>query len=237
MQQLTLFNNTSSRTLRHAANKKMRKNARQVQPNTNWELWSQTNESEKELALFFLDIRNFTPLAEKHQAFDVIHIVKKLFSTFQNIIRIHHGRIIETSGDGFYAAFGFDCNVKQAVNESVKAGMTILKTLEDLNAQSFEKNLHQRIDVGIGIHVGYVATGNLNIGSKNHLIVMGYPVNVASRLQAATKELNNNFIVSSEVFKQLDDPSLHHESVTTYLKGVTTPCELYLLGKSYLQER
>lgn len=233
MQQLTLFSNTSTRPLRHAVNKRVRKTARNARPNTHWELWSQENESEKELALFFLDIRNFTPLAEKHQAFDVIHIVKKLFSTFQNIIRIHHGRIIETSGDGFYAAFGFDCNVKQAVNASVKAGMTILKTLENLNVQSFEKNLHQRIDIGIGVHVGSVATGSLSIGSKDHLIVMGYPVNVASRLQAATKELNNNFVVSLDVFKQLDDLDVTPECVTTYLKGVTAPLEIYLLGKSY----
>jgi adenylate cyclase len=156
-----------------------------------------------------------------------------LFSTFQNIIRIHHGRIIETSGDGFYAAFGFDCDVREAVNASVKAGMTILKTLENLNKQSFEKNLHQRIDIGIGIHVGSVATGSLSIGSKDHLIVMGYPVNVASRLQAATKELNNNFLVSSGVFKQLDNLDTTPPCVTTYLKGVTTPLEIYLLGKAY----
>ena len=232
MQQLTLFN-TSSRALRHTGNKKVRKSVRQPQPSSDLELWSQEQPSEKELALFFLDIRNFTALAERHQAFDVIHIVKKLFSTFQHIIRIHHGRIIETSGDGFYAAFGFDDNVKQAVNASVKAGMAILKTLENLNEQSFEKNLHQRLDIGIGIHVGSVATGNLSIGSRDHLIVMGYPVNVASRLQAATKALNNNFVVSSDVFKRLDDLGTKPECITMYLKGVTTPLEIYLLGQSY----
>ena len=80
------------------------------------------------MALFFLDIRNFTPLVEKHQAIDVIHIVKKLFSRFQNIIRVHRGQIIETSGDGFYAAFGFDRGAKEAVNASVQAGMAILET-------------------------------------------------------------------------------------------------------------
>jgi adenylate cyclase len=198
-----------------------------------WDLWTQETEAEKEMALFFLDIRNFTPLIEKHQAFDVIHIVKKLFSTFQNIIRIHHGRIIETSGDGFYAAFGLDRDVTEAVNAAVQAGMAILETLENLNARSFEKNLHQRIDVGIGVHVGKVATGNFHLGSKDHFVVMGYPVNVASRLQAATKELNNNFIVSSDVFKVLKNPPMNNAAVKANLKGVTGPCELHLIGKPY----
>jgi adenylate cyclase len=220
--------------LRGQANKRLRKNNRSTQVNgTRWDLWTQETEAEKELALFFLDIRNFTPFAEKYQALDVIHIVKKIFSTFQNIIRIHHGRIIETSGDGFYAAFGFEGNVKEAVNSAVQAGMAILETLENLNTRSFEKNLHQRIDVGIGVHVGKVATGNLQLGSKDHFVVMGYPVNVASRLQTATKELNNNFIVSSAVFKLLKDSHLNSKPVKVNLKGVTDPCELHLIGRSY----
>jgi adenylate cyclase len=234
MQQLTLFNNHISSSLR-SRTKPVRKNARSATvTGARWDLWSQETEAEKEMALFFLDIRNFTPLVEKYQAFDVIHIIKRLFSTFQNIIRIHHGRIIETSGDGFYAAFGFDRDVTEAVNSAVQAGMAILETLENLNAQSFEKNLQQRIDVGIGVHVGKVATGNLHLGAKDHFVVMGYPVNVASRLQAATKELNNNFIVSSDVFRLLKNPLPNRELVNLNLKGVSGLSELYLIGRSYV---
>ena len=232
MQQLSLFgkNTAPSRVGRH--HKRTPRNADRVNTRL-WDLWTQETEAEKEMALFFLDIRNFTPLAEKHEAADVIHIVRKLFSTFQNIIRIHHGRIIETSGDGFYAAFGFDCDIEQAVNASVDAGMSILKILDNLNVRSFEKNLRQRIDVGIGIHAGKVATGNLQLGVKEHFVVMGYPVNVASRLQAATKQLNNSFIVSGEVFRMLKAPLEGNGSVTLDLKGITLPCEVHLIGKAY----
>ena len=237
MEQLTLFTGNTSRSLRVHSNRRLPKNARSSRQaginGPRWDLWTQETEAEKEMALFFLDIRDFTPLVEKHQASDVIHIVKKLFSTFQNIIRIHRGQIIETSGDGFYAAFGFDRDVEEAVNAAVRAGMSILKVLENLNTRSFEKNLHQRTDVGIGVHVGKVATGNLLLGSKEHFVVMGYPVNVASRLQAATKELNNNFIVSSAVFNRLKNPLLNNAPVKVNLKGVTEPCELHLIGKAY----
>jgi adenylate cyclase len=236
MQQLSLFNSTVSRSTQGKANKKVQKNVRHtVDSGVHWGLWAQDTETkaEREMALFFLDIRNFTPLVEKHQAADVIHIVKKLFSAFQNIIRIHRGRIIETTGDGFYAAFGFDQDTKEAVHAAVLAGMAILKTLEDLNARSFEKKLHQRIDVGIGVHVGRVATGSIHLGSTDHFVVMGYPVNVASRLQSATKELNNNFIVSAAVYKVLTNLQLNSAPVTVNLKGVTAPCELYLIGNGY----
>ena len=233
MQQLTLFSRNTARSVKIPPSNGRKAGRRLHSDGTRWDLWTQETDAEKEMALFFLDIRNFTPLVEKHQAVDVIQIVKKIFSRFQNIIRIHHGRIIETSGDGFYAAFGFDRSVKESVNASVKAGMAILESLENLNEQLFERKLYQRIDVGIGIHVGKVATGNLHLGSKDHLVVMGYPVNVASRLQTATRELNNNFIVSSAVFKMLRNPKLKSEPVKVSLKGVTDPCELHLIGKAY----
>lgn len=229
MQQLTLFNEPNAQ--RRMTSRRTRKNS-----STNkiqWDLWSQETEAEKEMALFFLDIRNFTALAEKHNATDVIQIVKKLFSRFQNIIRVYHGRIIETSGDGFYAAFGFDGITRKAVNAAVQAGIAILNTLDHLNAQTFERNLHQRIDIGIGVHVGKVAVGNLHLGSKDHCVIMGYAVNIASRLQSATKEFNNNFIVSSDVFKILNHTLLPGEKVKAKLKGVTDPCELHLIGRAY----
>jgi adenylate cyclase len=228
MQQLTLF--TSSRT----GGKTSKRRTRSTQPTgVAWDLWTQETEKEKEMALFFLDIRDFTPFVEKHQATDVIHIVKKLFSTFQNIIRVYHGRIIETSGDGFYAAFGFDRDIKEAVNAAVQAGMAILNTLENLNVHTFERNIGRRIDIGIGVHVGKVAVGNLRLGAMDHFVVMGYPVNVASRLQAATKELNNNFIVSSNVFKMLNDSPADRQPIHASLKGVADPFELHLIGKAY----
>jgi len=233
MQQLTLFKRNTARSVKMQPSNGRKTGRRLSSDGTRWDLWTQETDAEKEMALFFLDIRNFTPLVEKHQAVDVIQIVKKIFSRFQNIIRIHHGRIIETSGDGFYAAFGFDRSVKESVNASVQAGMAILESLENLNEQLFERKLYQRIDVGIGIHVGKVATGNLHLGSKDHLVVMGYPVNVASRLQTATRQLNNNFIVSSAVFKMLKNPKLKSEPIKVSLKGVTDPCELHLIGKAY----
>lgn len=234
MQQLTLFGGSVQTPSR-------RPTRRRAQPSSNpgaaragrWDLWSQQDNAEKEMALFFLDIRNFTPLTERHEASEVIHIVKKLFSTFQNIIRNQHGQIIETSGDGFYAAFGMDRPIEEAMNEAVRAGMAILRLLDQLNKTSLEKTLQQRIEVGIGIHAGKVAMGNLSLGARNHLVVMGYAVNIASRIQAATKEYNNNLIVSSTIFPRLTNTPENAQKVTADLKGVNEPMDLYLIGTPY----
>jgi adenylate cyclase len=227
MQQLSLFSEyPSARPLR--SRRKLRSHSETM----HWDLWSQENEVEKEMALFFLDIRNFTPFVEKHHATDVVHIVRKVFSRFQHIIRIHHGRIIETTGDGLYAAFGFNGSVTEAVNAAVQAGGAILQALEKLNKQSFEKNLHQRLEVGIGVHVGKVATGNLQLGANSHFIVMGHAVNVASRLQATTKALNNNFIISSKVYEMLNNMP-KRDPIKVNLKGMRDAVEVHFMGTAY----
>ena len=228
MQQLNLFgNHPEARPIRSRG--KLRS---YPQPDS-WDLWSQQADDEKEMVLFFLDIRNFTPFVERHHATDVVHVIRKVFSQFLHIIRVHHGRIIETTGDGFYAAFGFNKNMKEAVNAAADAGRAILQALAKLNQESFEKNLGQRLEVGIGVHVGKVATGSLRLGSKSHFIVMGHAVNIASRLQATTKDLNNNFIVSSSVYKMLNETG-NSKPVKVNLKGIQQAVEVHFLGKAYV---
>jgi len=61
---------------------------------------------------------------------------------------------------------------------------------------------------------------------------MGYPVNVAARLQSATKALNNNFIVSSEVYDSLESPA-PKQMITAQLKGMSQTMQMYLMGESY----
>jgi len=184
---------------------------------------------EKELALLFLDIRNFTPFIENYLAFDVIHVMRRLFGLFRKCIEMNSGRIIETAGDGLYAVFGFDEGITISANNACKAGLSILDELDQFNEQYLEKYFNHSFQVGIGLHAGNVIIGNVGIGVNNNLTVMGLPVNVASRLQAATRKLNNSFVVSKEVYDLLKDPP-HSDAIILDLKGIKYHLPVYLIG-------
>ena len=62
---------------------------------------------------------------------------------------------------------------------------------------------------------------------------MGYPVNVAARLQAQTKKFNNSLIVSDEIFENIREKPENAISTTTDLKGVTGEVKIHLLGKPF----
>jgi adenylate cyclase len=189
---------------------------------------------EKVMALLFLDIRNFTHIVENNLAFDVIHIIRKLFSSFQSRIEENKGKIVETTGDGLYAVFNYEERKDLNAQLAVRAAYAMLVDLEILNEKYFIPFFEERIEAGIGLHIGKVISGTVKVGSDNHWVVMGYAVNIASRLQAATKELNNDFIVSAEIYNLLDDsPQLQPQSIV--LKGVTNPMVVYSIGKPYKQ--
>ena len=191
---------------------------------------------EKEVVICFIDIRNFTHFVETHLPFDIIHIMRKLFNCFNAIIERNKGKIIETMGDGLYAVFGLNTSISQGASAAVISGYDILESLAQLNDNYFSKNFDQRIEIGIGIHAGTVVAGNIRLGNEKKLLVMGYPVNIASRLQNATKELNNNFIISSEALKLTGKPLSDHPSGIIHLKGIAEPINVHLLGKPYEQD-
>ncbi|QHW00164.1 adenylate/guanylate cyclase domain-containing protein [Spirosoma endbachense] len=195
---------------------------------------SQDMGMEKELVLLFLDIRNFTRLVETHLAFDVIHLVRKLFTAFQFILQGFGGKIIESAGDSLYIVFGLEQTLIASASAAVQAGYAIQSELNRLNDQYFQTYFDLSISIGIGIHQGTVISGTIYLGEQKHLVVMGHAVNVASRLQNATKEVNNDYIVSADVMDLLPPQSTTAvEPITIQVRGISEPIPVYLLGKPY----
>ncbi|NEM97728.1 adenylate/guanylate cyclase domain-containing protein [Pontibacter burrus] len=187
----------------------------------------------RKLALFFIDIRNFTPFIEANLPFDVIHIMRRIFAIFRNAITQYNGEIIETAGDGLYAVFGLNSKIKQATESAVLAGLKILSDLRIFNNTYMRPYFNHTFEVGIGVHVGKVIVGNVGIGLSNNMTVMGYPVNVAARLQAATRELDNSFVISDLAYRLLKNPPYSMGCGYLTLKGVSNAYEVKLIGKPY----
>jgi adenylate cyclase len=188
---------------------------------------------EKKVVIFFIDIRDFTHFVATHLPFDIIHVMRKLFNSFYANIEKNNGKIIETTGDGLYAIFGLTGGLRQSADAAINCSYDILENLRQLNEDYLSKNFDQRIEIGIGIHAGTIVAGNIRLGMEKHLLVMGFPVNVAARLQNATKELNNNFIISSEALKLAGKSFRGHPSLSIHLKGIEEPVNVHLLGNPY----
>jgi len=188
---------------------------------------------ERQLALLFLDIRNFTTFMETHSPYDVVYVVRKLFTVFNESIKEAGGRIIETAGDSIYAIFGLNQSIKAAVQAAANASYNILHDLEVFNASYAQPYFQMNFDIGIGVNQGKVIVGQYDLEHNERMTAMGLPVNIAARLQSETKELNNNFLMSEAAYQLLDDPK-NVKSISVNLRGISNPVEVRLMGWPFI---
>lgn len=187
---------------------------------------------ERELALLFLDIRNFTPFVESHLPFDVIHMLNRFFAFAERRIDEAGGTIVVHVGDGLFTVFGCQEPLAGATAAALACGQRLLADLEELNDVYFERYFFHRLQIGLGLHVGQVICGNVGVGTQERFNVIGHHVNVAARVESATKEVGNSFLVSDAAFRQLASPpaAARHEVA---LKGVQAPLVVHAVGRPY----
>lgn len=194
-------------------------------------------DQEQELAILFLDIRNFTGLMEAQSGQTVIQIVRRLFTAFNHIIKNFQGKVVEIAGDNLYAVFGLQTDLREAVNNAYQATRAMFQTIGLLNEGYAEPFLGGPLEVGMGLHAGKAFVGEFGLETPARLSVMGLSVNIAARLQAKTKELNNDLLISEEAYRLIDAEELTFARQTVNLQGISSGQQLRLAGKPYSHSR
>ncbi|MGI9514503.1 MAG: adenylate/guanylate cyclase domain-containing protein, partial [Anderseniella sp.] len=105
---------------------------------------------------------------------------------------------------GIMAIFGMDDEDGHGAAEALRAALEISAALDELNAVH-EATLSEPLRIGIGVHTGEAILGRIGI-SKAHsagerITALGDTVNTASRLEALTKQLGKEIVVSATVLQ------------------------------------
>ena len=182
---------------------------------------------EREVCVMFLDIRDFSVYAAAHTPSEVVDYLNVLFSEAIAIVNRHQGFVNKFLGDGFMAVFGAPVNDVQASRHGAAAAAEILRMLDRFNA---EKRIPPT-RLGIGLHVGRAVTGNVGSESRKEYTIIGDAVNLASRIEQATKQFGSPLLVSEEVWSHLDPASRLGEDLgEVTLKGQARPTRLFRLS-------
>ncbi len=180
---------------------------------------------ERELAILFFDLRGFTTLSEGRLPYDVVFLLNRLFDTVGTVIHEESGWIDKYLGDGLMAVFGRDGDPETACRQAIKAAHRIDLALDGLN-QALEGEVDQPLQIGMGLHVGPLVLGEIGHSSSAAMTVIGSTVNVAARLESATKDLECQMIISNQAAKRadLDTSGLEMKSLT--VRGVKKPMKV-----------
>jgi len=98
------------------------------------------------------------------------------------------------------ALFGVNTSLEIACQQAFLASRTMIRRVEELSLE-LAGELHTPLRIGIGIHAGSAAVGEMGYGATLSLTAVGDTENTASRLEALTKEYSCELVVSELVIK------------------------------------
>ncbi len=151
-----------------------------------------------EVAVLFADVAGFTPMAEALPPYDVVHMLNRFFDGASQVIESNGGRVDNYIGDAILALFGID-NEPQPTVAAIRSGLGLLDVARELN-HYVERFYGRAFKVRVGVDYGEVVFGLVGAEGSARETAIGDVVNVASRLQAANKEVGTEMLVSDAVF-------------------------------------
>jgi adenylate cyclase len=186
---------------------------------------------ERDVAVLFADMRDFTRLSEEKLPFDVVFVLNRYFSAMGEAVQEAGGRLDKFVGDGVMALFGLDSGAADGCRRALAAARLMAEKLVDLN-RGLAGDLPAPLRIGIGVHVGPVIVGDMGYGSARGVTAIGDVVNVASRLENMTKEFGVQLVVSDAAARLsgLDVDAFDRREVD--LRGRTGTLGVRLVGSA-----
>jgi class 3 adenylate cyclase len=175
---------------------------------------------EREITVLILDVCDFTEFAERSSARETVGFLNDLFGLAVPCVTEHGGHANKFLGDGLLAVFGAPERLEDHADRAVAAGKEIAKALME--------RFGDEIRFGIGVNSGPVVVGSVGGGGRLEFAVIGDAVNVAARVEHATRETNDVMLITEATRCLLTEECEELEPRGDFaLKGITEPVPIY----------
>ena len=147
--------------------------------------------------VLFADIVGFTALSERLGAEATMALLRGFHRRMAEVVFAHDGTVDKYIGDAIMATFGTPRARPDDALRAVHCALAMIEAMAAWNAERARRG-EVRIAVGIGLHYGAVVAGDLGDERRLEYAVIGETVNLASRLEALTRERGVSALVSGE---------------------------------------
>jgi len=178
------------------------------------------------VTILFSDIRSFTTISEKMEAQALVGLLNEYFTEMVTAVMSEEGVVDKYIGDAIMAVFGAPVPKADDAVHAVRAAVKMSEALAELNERLKERGLAP-LATGIGIHTGDVVAGNIGSEKRMEYTVIGDAVNLASRLETATKELGVHILISEDTYALTKDHILARPVKEIHVKGRAKPVMTY----------
>lgn len=169
------------------------------------------------MSVLFCDLRGFSSYSQSASSEEMVAYLSEYFEIASYcVLHKYNGVISKLMGDGFMAYWGFPMENRDHAYTATQAALTILREVQLRNEL---KPLLKPIQVGIGIATGDVMVGNIGSMDFKDFTLIGVPVNLASRLQEASKTLGTELVISQNTYEDLKGRLPCHPWGETEIRG------------------
>jgi len=181
---------------------------------------------EKNIAVLFTDLANYTAFSESLPAYDVVHVLNRYYLTMNEIVSEYGGVISDVAGDGMLILFGTGDKEDGLVMDSIHTVKAMQLKLREFNAY-LEGMYGFSFGLRAGIHYGLAIIGHFSTGSMSKVAAIGDSVNFASRIEQANKQFGTELLVSESAYQQAEQHVEISGTYATELKGKSGTYTLY----------
>jgi adenylate cyclase len=178
----------------------------------------------KELTVFFSDLAGFTDLSEKLSPEELVEVVNRYLAAVTDFILDNNGYVDKYIGDAVMGVFG---SPEPIANHALSACRAALAT-RDWMAKAFAES-PVKLRARIGLNTGMMVVGNVGSERKKNFTVLGDAVNLASRLEAANKDVGTLVLIGEDTERMVRGHFLVRPIARLRVKGKQQPNQVYEL--------
>ena len=168
----------------------------------------------KEMSFLFMDIVGFTPISEYYKNNDdpegLVEVINDYLNRMSKIVLANGGTIDKYMGDCIMAFWNAPLDCENHAEMAVKTAIECAEETDKIKAEFKERGLPD-INIGSGVNTGTCIVGNMGSEMRLDYSVIGDAVNLAARLEAATRNYKDEngkvtpTLYSSYTMEQLTD--------------------------------
>jgi adenylate cyclase len=180
----------------------------------------------RRVTVLFSDIRGFTSMAEAMAPEEVVQLLDEFFDRMVDVILRHQGTIDKFLGDGMMVIFGAPLDDPYQEEHAVTTACEMQRELRGLCAK-WQTEGRATLKMGVGINSGAAIVGNIGTAEHMEYTAIGDTVNLAARLESATKDLGFEIVVSEQTYSAVRPLFRWKSAGEITLRGRSEPVRAY----------
>lgn len=166
------------------------------------------------VAVLFVDIVGFTTYSNQRKPEEVIKTLREFHQLMEACVFNNGGTLDKFLGDGLMATFGTPEESENDATNALKCATAMLNSVKQWNETRIAAG-DEEIRIGLGLHYGPCVLGDIGGGNRLEFAVIGDTVNIASRVEAKTRELGVKIAITEEMVNRIKQYSEDDQNALT----------------------